>query len=175
MDLGSTDPKVIAFFYGLLLAALGWFGTAFGLGRKVTKVEEGIRAEVAFIKNRQDSNIEALKGLSEIKSLLTQVKDKQSSYDKTLARIDAFLLTREGEPRFITYNAHDILTKTCQEKILAEVNHLVKDNIEMKERWEAHSADFKTEISKMTDMMHKIALSQATIAGRRRTDPIGEE
>jgi len=171
MEPNSSSPEFSSFFLGLAIAALGWFGTAFGIGRKLTKIEAGLSERISatavklsFVETRQNGNIEALKKLVSIESLITQVKDKQDNYDKTLARIDTFLLTREGEPRFITYPAHDIMSKNCRDKIIAEINHLVHNGEEV-----------KLEMAKMTETLHKMAIHQATIAGRRRTDLTEED
>lgn len=169
MEPTSAGPAS-SFLLGMALAAIGWFGTAFGLGRKLTKIESGLSerisatdAKLSFIESRQNVNIEALKKLTSIESIVIQVKEKQDTYDETLARIDRFLLTRDGEPRFITYPAHDIMTKNCRDQLLAEINHIVQNG-----------AELKAELAKMTDTLHKMAVHQAAIAGRRKAD-IGED
>ena len=179
LDPGDSD--VFTFLGGLAVVLLGWLGVAFGIGRKLTKIEAGIdkkisatNAKLAYVAGQQERNIQAIEKLINIESLVMQVKEKQTDYDATLTRIDTFLLTREGEPRFITYPAHDIISENCRKQIVMELSYLRKDSEEMKEQWQQHSAEVKSDIKVIAENITRLSVSHAILSGRRSTDTHGQ-
>ena len=177
MEPSSSDPKLIASFTAFCIAALGWFGTAYRLGRNQKSIESGLGERISLteekvrtIKAQQETNIKSLEKLTSIEVIVLQVKEKQTDYDATLKRIDTFLLTRDGEPRFITYPAHDVMSKNCRDTIISEINHILKDSTDMKEQWHQHSTEVRNDIKTIAESITKLTVSHAILSGRRVTD-----
>ncbi len=106
---------------------------------------------------------------------LQEVEKEQKEMRDNLQKISALFTTPTGEPRFITYSAHDIISSNCRNTIVLEMSYLRNDSQEMRENLKQHTSDMKGELKLISDCVHKIAVHQASLAGRRKLHSEDEE
>lgn len=111
MQVESKDVGIAAFVLSQLGVIFG-VGRAYGvLSRRVVVLEDSSKAmaeEVAGFDAETEAKIEkAFKQL-----------------DLKISTIDQKFNTANGEPRFVSYKAHDKLQQHCQQHLLAEMGHV---------------------------------------------------
>lgn len=133
MQVDNKDIGIAAFIVTQAGVIFG-FGRAYGrlsgkieshdqqlktLSATVTELDDGVDTR---IENQIDKAMERLD--IKIDGIEEQVNKAVKRFSIEIKTVEAQFVTTNGEPRFISYKAHDKIQANCQHHLLAEMGHI---------------------------------------------------
>lgn len=99
-----------------------------------------------------------------------KLAERVDMHDAEIKEIKSYFVSPDGEPRLITYPAHDIMVSQCHAQIDLKIAHITESNDELKEDFGKLSDTVRQEMKSMAAALQKIAIHQAGHTHHRKTD-----
>jgi len=146
----AENAGTVGILFGLIGLVVGWLGSSFGLGMWIGKLQSKMTAS----DKRHDVNEKKL-------------EEHDTRFETLLASFTKAFETEGGDPRYVTYPAHDEMRATCQARMALQMTHYSEGTAGIKEDFKVFAGSIRSDMSAISASVQQLALAQAREEGRR--------